>query len=84
MDLPACAPSAPKKKKAAMQGLQRCKAGLAPGVVQGEGHDHVMTKAEYAEWNRGGALLKQLRLSQNLFRSLQLYFQLHLESQLFL
>jgi hypothetical protein len=60
MDLPACAPCAPKKKKA-MQGLQRCKAPLAPGFVQGEGHDHVMTKAEYAEWNRGGALLKQLR-----------------------
>lgn len=58
MERAACAPCAPAKQ---LQGMQRCKAPLPPGFVQGEGHDHVMTKTEYAEWNRGGALLKQLR-----------------------
>ena len=50
--------SPPAKK---LQGMQRCKAPLPPGFVQGEGHDHVMSKPQYAEWNAGGRLLKQLR-----------------------
>lgn len=50
-----------KARSKKLQGMQRCKAPLPPGFVQGEGYDHVMTKTEYAEWNAGGRLLKQLR-----------------------
>lgn len=41
--------------------LEKSPSNLAPKIIEGEGHDHVMTAAEFKTWNKNGALLAQLR-----------------------